>query len=117
MFRYAKIDDNQGELVKSLRLLGYSVESIASLGNGRPDLLVGKHGVNFLFEVKDEKKPPSARALTDDEKRWHRAWRGQVKVVKNLGEILAVLTGKADALESGTYKFKHASVQNQRRGR
>ena len=91
--RAAKVDDNQEQLVYELRQLGYSVQSIATVGKGCPDLLVGAHGRNFCFEVKDPAKWPSARALTKDEVEWHAFWKGQVAVVQTTEEALEVMRG------------------------
>jgi len=52
------------------------VQSLAGVGNGVPDLLVGYQGKTLLMEIKDGKKPPSARLLTEDQLRWHREWNG-----------------------------------------
>ena len=84
MRRAAKVDDNQGEIVAALRAAGCSVTSLASVGRGCPDLVVGRAGVTYLLEVKDGRKPPSKRRLTPDEKAWHGAWRGQVAVVESV---------------------------------
>ena len=91
MRRAAKVDDNQEQLVYELRRLGYSVQSIATVGKGCPDLVVGSKGRNFLFEVKDPAKWPSARALTKDEVEWHTFWKGQVAVVQTTEEALEVM--------------------------
>ena len=84
MRRKAKIDDNQTEIVKGLRAVGCSVESLAAVGKGCPDLLVGFRGVNYLIEVKDGSKPPSKRKLTPDQVKWHDSWRGKVHTVTSL---------------------------------
>ena len=76
MRKFGKIDDNQKEIVKALRAMGAIVESLAPMGKGVPDLLVGYQGKTILMEVKDSKKPPSARALTEDQLKWHGAWNG-----------------------------------------
>lgn len=89
--RAAKVDRNQSEIVSALRRVGASVEPLHAVGKGVPDLLVGFRGKNFLLEVKDEQKPPSARKLTPDQVRWHESWRGQKDVVKNVDEALAVI--------------------------
>lgn len=39
-------------------------------------MLVGFQGKTLLMEVKDGQKPPSARRLTEDQLKWHGAWRG-----------------------------------------
>ena len=64
MRRAAKVDANQTEIVKALRQVGASVQSLAATGKGCPDLLVGIRGLNFLIEVKDGAKPRSDRKLT-----------------------------------------------------
>lgn len=72
----AKIDANQEQVVLALRAVGASVQTLASVGKGVPDLLVGYQGKTLLLEVKDGRKPPSARKLTEDQLKWHGAWRG-----------------------------------------
>jgi hypothetical protein len=41
MRRAAKIDANQPQIVEALRKAGATVHSLAAVGNGIPDLLVG----------------------------------------------------------------------------
>jgi hypothetical protein len=53
-----------------------------------PDLLVGRGGTNYLLEVKDGNKPPSARELTPDELRWLHEWRGSAVVVETVEEAM-----------------------------
>ena len=87
-----RVDANQSTIVKSLRQVGASVQSLADLGKGVPDLLVGYRGRNWLMEVKDWKQPPSKRRLTPDEKKWHQAWGGQVHVVETFDEALKLIS-------------------------
>lgn len=91
----ARVDDNQKEIVAGLRKMGASVQSIAAMGGGVPDLLVGYRGVNLLLEVKDGRKPPSGRKLTEDEAKWHRNWTGQVVVVECLEDAVEALLKEA----------------------
>jgi hypothetical protein len=91
----ARIDTNHKEIVDALRSAGCSVQSLAQIGKGCPDLLVGRAGRNWLLEVK------AGRAkLTDDEWRWHAAWRGETATVRTLSDALAVvgitITGRAE---------------------
>lgn len=81
MRRAARTDDNHTAIVQALRAIGCSVQSLAAVGKGCPDLLVGYKGRNIPLEVKDGSKPPSARKLTEDQIRWHGDWRGCVAVV------------------------------------
>jgi hypothetical protein len=76
MRRAAKIDANQTQVVEALRAAGATVQSLAAVGQGVPDLLVGFQGKTLLMEVKDGRRPPSERRLTDQQLTWHGAWRG-----------------------------------------
>jgi hypothetical protein len=98
MRRAAKVDANQGEIVAALRACGCSVESLAAVGKGVPDLLVGLRGLNYLLECKDGSKPPSARKLTDAQVEWHKIWAGQVLTVTSAEDALQQLDliGKGD---------------------
>jgi hypothetical protein len=49
---------------------------LAAVGQGVPDLLVGFQGKTLLMEIKDGRKTPSERRLTDAQLKWHGAWRG-----------------------------------------
>ncbi len=92
MRRAAKIDANQPEIVAALRKVGAHVESLAAVGCGVPDLLVGFQGQTVLIEVKDGSKVKSARQLTDDQIRWHAKWRGgRCVVAANVSEALAAI--------------------------
>ena len=81
MRRAAKIDSNQTEVINALKAAGASVQSLAALGKGVPDLLVSINGVNLLMEVKDGDKSKSRQKLTEDQVKWHGAWQGPVCVV------------------------------------
>lgn len=87
--RAAKVDDNQPEIVAIARQMGCSVQPLHSVGQGCPDLLVGISGINDLWEVKDGKKPPSARRLTPDQIEWHDGWRGYVQVIESVEKAVA----------------------------
>ena len=86
--KYGKSDQNQNGIVSDLRKAGCSVQHLVSVGQGCPDLLVGRAGHNYLLEIKDGRKPPSQRKLTPDQVTWHKQWRGSVSVVKNREEAL-----------------------------
>lgn len=89
--RAAKVDANQPEIVDALRSAGATVKPCHAVGEGFPDLAVGYRGVNYLIEVKDGSKPPSARKLTGPQESWHATWAGQVVIVKNVDEALAAI--------------------------
>lgn len=97
MRRRGRVDGNHTEIVKALRKIGATVQSLADIGHGTPDLLVGFRGRNVLLEVKDGSLPPSRRTLTPDEAAWSLGWKGApVIVVYNAAEaIKAVCDGWA----------------------
>ena len=85
------MDDNQESIVKALRAIGATVR-VVTQGNGLPDLLVGFRGVTVLMEVKDGKKPPSARKLTEAEQKFFDEWRGGLLVVvESVDDAIAAL--------------------------
>ncbi len=67
------------------------MQTLAALGHGVPDLLVATHGGMCLMEVKDGKKSPSRRLLTEDEFAWHTNWKQPVYIVYDAEEALKVL--------------------------
>lgn len=91
MRRAARTDANQDAIVAALRANGCSVQSLAAIGKGCPDLLVGFRGQNWLMECKDGRKTPGNRPLTDDQERWLKDWRGVVHVVLSADDALAMV--------------------------
>lgn len=93
--RAAKVDGNQAEIVELLRKIdGCEVAVTSAVGDGFPDLVIGYRGFNFLFEVKDPSQPKHRHELTDDQKRFHSAWPGQVQKVFGLKEIIDTISGR-----------------------
>jgi hypothetical protein len=90
----ARIDRNQPEIVAALRKHGASVAVLSGCGGGIPDLVVGFRGGNWLFEVKDEFAKPSDRRLTPDQLIFHELWAGQIAIVTNCQEAIALLEGQ-----------------------
>ena len=86
--RAARVDANHAEIVKGLRQSGCTVLDLSRVGMGCPDILVGRAGHNFLFEIKDGNKPPSSRKLTIPEQAFFAMWRGNVQEVKSLNEAI-----------------------------
>ena len=76
MRRAARVDANHEQVVIALQAAGATVQSLAAVGKGVPDLLVGFQGKTLLMEVKDGNKIPSKQKLTDAQISWHGAWRG-----------------------------------------
>ena len=80
---------NQATIVEALRAVGATVVSLAPIGKGVPDLLVGFGGGTYLLEVKN--RAGRGLRLTDDQARWHTGWRGHVAVVSTVAEALGVI--------------------------
>jgi len=83
-----RIDANQPEIVAALRSAGCTVRSLAGVGMGCPDLLVGRNGQNYLLEVKSGR---GRGKLTPLEDAFHSHWRGQVAIVRSAEEALKVV--------------------------
>lgn len=94
----ARIDENQREIVVALRGSGCRVQSLATIGNGCPDLLVLSPFTSrlHLLEVKDGRKRPKLRELTSDEKRFADEW-GCVQQVLNVAEALLAVGALREA--------------------
>ncbi len=89
----AKLDRNHTEVVNALRKAGCTVQSLATVGKGCPDLLVGREGRNWLMEVKDgESKDKRSVLLTPDEMDWFAKWEGQVAKVCSAEEALKLVS-------------------------
>jgi Holliday junction resolvase len=89
MRRAAKIDANQEAVVIALRAAGTKVQSLAAIGKGVPDLLCQYEGTFYLIEVKDGRKQPSQRKLTEDQVKWHEEWKSAfLGVVESPDEAL-----------------------------
>ena len=87
-----RTDRNHADIINALRKIpNLSVFSTHEVGKGFPDIVIGYKGINYLIEIKDGNKPPSARKLTDAELQFHSNWKGQIKIVNNLDEVLNLL--------------------------
>jgi hypothetical protein len=81
-----RVDANQREIVGALRQCGCSVHSLASVGNGCPDVIVGIRGENYLLEIKTD-----TGKLTPQQRGWLLNWRGQKAVVHDVESALAAV--------------------------
>ena len=98
MKRAARVDTNQPSIVSALREAGCSVVCTHMLGQGFPDIVVGREVPTggpfgrerrtYLIEVKDGSRVPSERKLTPDQVLWHREWRGHVAVAESVEQAL-----------------------------
>ena len=89
MKRGSKPDTNHAEIRDGLRaIIGkYAVFDCKDFGGGFPDLLVGFRGVNYLLEVKRDKKAK----LTPAEVAFKMTWEGQWNRVESLDEAMRVI--------------------------
>lgn len=85
MRRRAKIDSNHHDIADAYRAYGYSVVSLAALGNGIPDLLVARGKVAYLVEVKAPRG-----TLTPHQRAFMAGWKGpKVAVIRGLDDVVA----------------------------
>lgn len=98
--RNARVDSNQSKIVETLRAVGATVLHSHMLGHGAPDIIVGYHGVTYLFEIKDGSLPPSGQRFTPDEERFHKQWRGHAAIVTSTDEALQAI----GAISNKNYK-------------
>ena len=90
--RAKRKDANHNEIARGLMEIGASVADTSAVGNGFPDMVVGFRGRNWLLEVKDGSKPPSAQKLTLDQIEFKAGWRGHWAVVRDLAEAIEVVS-------------------------
>ncbi len=71
--RITRVDKNQAQIVEALRKRGYQVFIV-----GHPvDLLIAKHGMDILVEVKDPKKKGHEDEYTPAQKKFLKEWQGR----------------------------------------
>lgn len=91
MRKFGRTDANHTQIVKTFREMGCSVQSLASIGGGCPDLMVGRCSKMVLVEVKDGAKSPSQRRLTPDEEQWHFKWKSEVHIITSVEEAIKLV--------------------------
>jgi Holliday junction resolvase len=84
-------DANQSQIVAALRAAGATVTILAGVGGGCPDIIAGWHGHNYFFEIKNS--TGRGNRLTEAQTKWIERWAGQIAVVYNEQDALAVLYG------------------------
>jgi hypothetical protein len=95
-----RVDSNHAEIVAALRKAGYSVQSLASIGKGCPDLLIGvpagKQEGNFCFALNIgfnllmEVKMPDKK-LTPDESKFASKWQGPWVIAHSAEQALSLV--------------------------
>ena len=84
MRKHGRTDLVHGDIVVALRQIGCSVQSLAAVGDGCPDLLIGYRGRNMLLEVKQPKGQ-----LTPAQEIWLAVWHGSATVVYSVADAVA----------------------------
>ena len=97
-----RADRNQAPLVEELRRVpGVEVAITSQVGNGFPDIVVGRRvsiewlretygdsvPMNFLVEV----KPTKTENLRDSQNKFHGRWPGAVNRATTLGQLLRLI--------------------------
>lgn len=103
----AKVDNSQRELVPYILAHGATFQSLATVGGGCPDGIVGFMSVTDVCEFKSgpEKKP---RAFKDGRRRkgssteaaqaaWHAQWKGSPRwVLRTRDDVVAMLNSMSE---------------------
>lgn len=88
-----RVDANQSEVVEALRLCGWYVCVTSAFGDGFFDLVIQKPRRTVFVELKDGKKPPSARKLTQAEADLHAdfiAAGAEVVILESIDQAVAL---------------------------
>ena len=85
--RAAKKDANHNDITNLFIKLGYSVLDISQLKNCC-DAIVAKQGRTIAIEIKDGSKPPSARKLSEGERKFRDSWRGEWALIETEEDVL-----------------------------
>lgn len=86
----ARRDIIHAEIVTALRAVGASVQDLAAVGGGVPDILVGYRGINYLMEIKTPKHTTKA-GTAERQLEWHQSWRGSAHYVRSIDEAYKVI--------------------------
>ena len=87
--RAARTDDNQQEIVKAFRALGWYVLIISQLKNCC-DIIVCKNGRTIAVEIKDGSKTLSQRKLTTGEQEFRDAWQGEYALIESVEDVINI---------------------------
>lgn len=117
----ARVDKNQGDIVKEFIKQNCSVTVTSGMHRGFPDLTVGVKGLSVVgditdevrdflrerglvtienvtipVEVKDGESPKSNQKLTAPQKIWHENWKGSKVVINSEEGVRQLLAIKDD---------------------
>ncbi len=92
MPRWDNPDKNRPQIIRELKQLGFDVEIL-----GQPvDILVGAHGHNFLFEIKNpEYRGRTIKWSSKKQKEWWmQAWAGHRDVIFSTEDALSAIEAR-----------------------
>jgi Holliday junction resolvase len=85
--RHGRRDGRHAEIRDGIRARGISVEDTADLGDGFPDIVCGRGGTTYMFEVKSD-----AGKESPGQAKKRQLWRGGPwNVIKTLDEALVIM--------------------------
>lgn len=84
--RVCRTDINQKDIMRDLKKIGASVQSLHTVGEGCPDLLVGYRGYNYPIEL----KIPGGK-LRDRQIEWFDDWKGTAYVADSFDAVLEII--------------------------
>ena len=115
MRRRGNVDSNHREIVRALEGIGATVTSLADLGEGVPDLLVGFRRRNRLIEIKDGRKAPSRRKARPCQEDFAATWNGEpVCLVRSPEEAIEAAT--ADVVPARLLLDARPALERKARG-
>lgn len=79
-----RVDKNHGQIKSAFIKLGFSVCDLSRVGQGCPDILLGKHDKNYLVEIKDGQ----GNKLTTDQKQFFCTWKGNCAVIESVADAV-----------------------------
>lgn len=85
-----KLDSSHPGIVQALERAGATVQSLAALGGGVPDLVACRAGQVYWFECKPDSSP-SRQKPRDSQTAWAEKMRVTVHIVSTPEEALAIL--------------------------
>lgn len=84
--RAKKVDAVHQVIAQAFRSCGCSVLSIAPIGCGAPDLVVGFRGRTVLVEVKAEKGK-----LNERQREFWRDWKGRIVIARTTEDVERIM--------------------------
>lgn len=86
-----RTDSNQKEVFKVFRDMGCTVLNLSNVGACCDCLVAVSPTRQILIEIKDGSKPQSQRKLTRSEAKFHDEWKGELYIINNIHEAIALV--------------------------